>query len=106
MAAELSDGQEVIVFTSEEDKEKWKQISANTFVGAGLIAQPSNGLININLADSQTLQKLPGIGPAKSQAIISYREQNGTFNNIQDLLKVSGIGDATFTNLEALVTVK
>jgi len=51
------------------------------------------GPVNINTADAKTLAKeLDGIGPAKAQAIVDYRQKNGTFKNADDLLKVEGIG--------------
>ena len=62
------------------------------------------GSININTADLQELDTLPGIGPAKAQAIIDYRSQNGPFANIGDIIRVSGIGDATYANIKAMIT--
>lgn len=61
--------------------------------------------ININTAGSSLLQSLPGIGEAKAGAIISYRNENGSFKTISDLKKVSGIGDATYKKLEGLICV-
>ena len=52
------------------------------------------GPVNINTADAKTLAKeLEGIGPAKAQAIVDYRQKNGAFKSAEDLLKVEGIGD-------------
>ena len=51
------------------------------------------GPVNINTADAKTLaRELDGIGPAKAQAIVDYRQKNGTFKTANDLLKVEGIG--------------
>lgn len=66
----------------------------------------SSDLVNINSADQAQLETLPGIGPAKAQAIIQYRQDFGSFKNVQDLLEVSGIGEKTFKQLEDMVTVK
>ncbi|WP_018393991.1 helix-hairpin-helix domain-containing protein [Bacillus sp. 37MA] len=63
-------------------------------------------LININEADSSGLQKLPGVGEAKAQAIIDYRETEGPFAAAEELKNVSGIGDKTFEKLEPLITVQ
>jgi competence protein ComEA len=78
-------------------------------IGAGgliLTPTPFEGeLININTADSTLLQTLPGIGPTNAQRIIDYRETNGPFQIIEDLLKVSGIAPATLDRIRPLITV-
>lgn len=69
--------------------------------------QPSNSnLVNINKADTTMLSTLPGIGPAKAEAIIAYREGTANFKEKQDLMNVTGIGQKTFEKLEPLITVK
>jgi competence protein ComEA len=61
--------------------------------------------IDINRADAWLLEALPGIGEVKAQAIIDYRQQNGLFSNINELLKVDGIGESTLAKIEDLITV-
>ena len=61
--------------------------------------------ININRAPAWLLEALPGIGEVKTQAIIDYRQQNGPFSNINELLKVAGIGQATLEKIKDLITV-
>ncbi|MER2225696.1 MAG: helix-hairpin-helix domain-containing protein [Carnobacterium sp.] len=61
--------------------------------------------ININLADSIELQQLSGIGEKKAEQIMSYRQENGSFQKIEDLKNVSGIGEKTFEALRANITV-
>ncbi len=63
------------------------------------------GLININSADASALDQLPGIGPAKAQAIISYRQAHGGFKSIDEIKDVKGIGEATFEKMKGLITV-
>ena len=60
-------------------------------------------LININTADAATLATLPGIGPSLAQAIIDFREQNGDYYYIEDIMNVSGIGESTFANIQNLI---
>jgi len=62
-------------------------------------------LININTADLQQLCELPQIGEALAGRIIAYRDQNGGFSSIDEITKVSGIGEATFQELKDLITV-
>lgn len=68
-------------------------------------AAPGAGdLINLNTADATTLQELPGIGPALSERIITYREANGPFGSLEELAGVSGIGPVILADAEGLVT--
>jgi competence protein ComEA len=62
-------------------------------------------LIDINTASGPELEELPGIGPTTAQKIIEYREQNGPFLAIEDIINVSGIGPGTFERIKDLITV-
>lgn len=62
-------------------------------------------LVNINTATAQELQTLSGIGEKKAEAIITYRETNGSFQTIDDLKKVKGIGEKTFDSLKESITI-
>ena len=64
----------------------------------------ANGKVNINTADSTTLQTLNGVGPATAQKIIDYRTSNGRFIEAEDLKNVSGIGDKTYEKLKDFIT--
>jgi competence protein ComEA len=66
---------------------------------------PSAGLVNINTAGSETLQTLPGIGPALAGRIIDYRDAHGPFVAVEDLLNVKGIGEVTLEKLRPLISV-
>lgn len=63
-------------------------------------------LVNLNTATTDELQTLPGIGPKKADAIILYREQNGSFSNIESLIEVKGIGVKIFEQLAPLIRVE
>ncbi|MBT2643714.1 helix-hairpin-helix domain-containing protein [Bacillus sp. ISL-41] len=73
---------------------------------AQLEESAGKGTVNLNSAESSDLQTLPGIGPAKADAIIKHRETNGPFKSIEDLKEISGIGDKTFEKLKDLISVK
>jgi len=60
-------------------------------------------LTNLNTADEEALQKLPGIGPATAKAIIEFREQNEGFKKVEELMNVKGIGTKTFETLRPLI---
>lgn len=61
--------------------------------------------VNLNTATSSELETLPRIGPAMAERIIAWRDENGGFTSVDDLLGVAGIGDKTFEGLRDLVTV-
>ena len=66
----------------------------------------SSGRVDLNTADAQALEGLPGIGPVKAQAIIRHRDQNGAFTRVEDILEVTGIGQATLLGIIDLVEVR
>ncbi|WP_114418458.1 ComEA family DNA-binding protein [Marinospirillum perlucidum] len=68
------------------------------------VAEQASQRLNINQANQEQLTSLPGIGPAKASAIVDYRSSQGTFNNLQDLQEVRGIGPATAEKLQPLVS--
>lgn len=72
---------------------------------AFLFSAVAHAATNINTASQSELEALQGIGPAKAKAIIEYREEKGSFASIEDLKKVSGIGEATIKQLHDVITV-
>jgi competence protein ComEA len=91
LARELSDGEQVVVSSVNQQSET--------------LGTSSGGLISINRASDKELEELPGIGPALSARIIAWREANGGFKSIEDLLKVSGIGENLLSGLKDSVTL-
>ncbi|HIV75123.1 MAG TPA: helix-hairpin-helix domain-containing protein [Candidatus Pseudogracilibacillus intestinigallinarum] len=64
-----------------------------------------DGKVAINHATAEEIQTLNGIGPKKAETIIAYREENGPFHTIEDLLNVSGIGEKTLENIRDQISV-
>lgn len=63
-------------------------------------------LININAATAAELAGLPGIGESLADAIVKYREENGAFQSVEDLMKVSGVGDNKFEAIKGLISLQ
>lgn len=63
------------------------------------------GLVSINRADQAALETLPGVGPVTAQAILQWRVEHGAFSAVEELLEVSGIGDATLADIAPFVTL-
>jgi competence protein ComEA len=101
LAEPLYDGQPVYV-PRKSDRDP-SQISGGIYRGG--LQQVKDGKININSADKSQLETLPGIGAVKAQSIIDYREKNGPFKSVDDLLKVNGIGGKTLESLGDLIMV-
>lgn len=76
-----------------------------TGAGGGTGGAPPDGLVHLNTADVAALDTLPRIGPALAQRIIDWREANGPFTSVDQLLEVAGIGDAVFSGLADRVTL-
>ena len=103
LAQELFDQQQIYVPRVDEAE-------APPPVAGGGSRSPSGGVesggkININTATIEELDTLPGIGPGYAQRIIEYREVNGPFSSIEEIILVSGIGDATFEKIRDSITV-
>ena len=95
-ARPLTDGEKIVVLTQNEAKKKQDE-SFND--------EEEDSLIDINTADEAGLTSLPGIGESKARAIITYREENGLFSSTDDIMNVSGIGEATYANIKDLIKV-
>ena len=103
LAASVADGERVYVPVTGEDAPPVVVGSAGG-LGASGGSQPS-GPVNLNTADEEGLDVLPGVGPATASAIVKYRDQIGGFTSVDELLDVPGIGEAKLEGLRPLVTV-
>ena len=66
----------------------------------------SESIDNINTAGADELDKLYGIGPKTAQSIIAYREENGGFGSKEEIMNVSGIGEATYSKIKDYISVE
>ena len=101
LAAVLVDGQQIVVGAAAPSAGDAVTGSTSTAgAGSGTADQPAAGaLVNLNTATGDQLDTLPGVGPVTAQAILEWREQNGGFTSVQELLEVDGIGPATLAKL-------
>lgn len=95
-AEEVYDGEKIIVGDNNYSESNQNNYSSGI---------SNDGRVNINIANLSELETLPNIGPAKAQNIIDYRESNGKFQSIDDILNVNGIGSKTFDSLKDLICV-
>lgn len=72
---------------------------AASFLVSVSVAALAGAVVDLNRASRAELESLPGIGPAKAEAILAYRTQHGPFRRIEDLQRVSGFGPATVNRL-------
>lgn len=92
LARFVTDGEQIVV----------PRVGASPGVAAGTSVP---GKVNLNTADAAALETLPRIGPAMAERILAWRETNGRFAAVEDLMRVSGVGEKTFEALKSLVTV-
>lgn len=96
MADKVYDGMKIVVY------KKGEATIAGDHNG---VTENTSGKVNINTASKELLMTLPGIGEAKAESIIKYREENGGFKNIQDIMNISGIKEGAFQKIKDLITV-
>lgn len=94
LAALLEDGERYYIPSVQEEEEGYTEERADS------------GLVNINRADAAQLMTLPGIGAAKADSIIAFREKNGKFTSIEDLCQVDGIKEGVLSAIRDRITVK
>jgi competence protein ComEA len=103
LARPLVDGEQIVVGRSSVPP-----AAGATVPGASSSSLPggaTGGLVNLNTADAAALDTLPGVGPVTAAAILEWRAQHGGFTAVEELLEVSGIGEATLAEIAPHVTV-
>ena len=103
-AEKLEDSQQIYIPSIKEVKEDVNQ-SVKSSDSNSSINNDGNGKVNFNSASQEELTTLPGIGVAKAQKIIAYRQQNGSFSKIEDIMKISGIKERLFNKISENITV-
>lgn len=99
----LADGQQVYIPTKEEAERG--QLPVKSKDGMALETEGADR-VNLNTADESVLGNLSGIGPSKAKAIIAYREENGGFSSVEELMNVPGIKEGTFTKIKDNIVVE
>lgn len=100
LARVVVDGEQIVVPRVGE-----APVAAPGVSGSGGAGSGAPGLVNLNAADATALETLPGVGPAIAAGIIAWRDENGPFRSVDELLAVSGIGEKTLDGFRDLVTV-
>ena len=103
----IQDQQKIIILTqAQAESLDTENINNGNLEGKSDEKSPKDAeKLNINQADLTQLQQLSGIGEKKAQAIIDYRNENGSFKTIEDLAKVTGIGEKTVEKLRDSITI-
>lgn len=104
-ASKVTDGQKIYVPTVGEQQTATVTGGADGGASAASGAGASSGLVNINTASAAELQTLSGIGPSMAQSIIDERTQNGAFASVDDLMRVSGIGEKKLAKIKDCICV-
>ena len=114
-AQTVNDGQMLQIYTKEEtDRMRDSGMTAGNGQ-EGIVtgddgdraadAEASDDKININAAGREELMTLPGIGEAKAEAILQYRQEHGAFGSIEELCQISGIKEAVFSKIKDRITI-
>lgn len=96
LARPVVDGEQILVGV---------EAAAGVAGSLGSAAPGGETLVNLNTADQAALDTLPGVGPVTAEAILSWRDANGGFTSVDELLEVDGIGEATLADLAPHVTL-
>lgn len=103
LASPIEDGVQIRIYSKEEAETL--ALGAASFDGFEASGEGKEPVVNLNTATKEELMTLSGIGESRAEDIIRYREENGGFQNIEDIMKVSGIKDAAFQKIKDRITV-
>ena len=89
---------------SSEEADALRETKEDT-AGSQAGGQKEEGKVNLNEASREELMTLPGVGEAKADSILSYREENGGFDSIEEIMEISGIKEGVFEKMKDKITV-
>lgn len=102
----LQDGSKIRIYTLEETRLlKESGFQEQSGIQESQAEAEVSGKINLNTATKDQLMTLPGIGEAKADAVIAYREEHGSFRTIEDIMNISGIKEAVFLKIKDKIVV-
>ncbi len=102
-AEPLTDGMQITVYTQEEAKEM--PISTETPSASNVSGKTEDAKVNLNTAGEDSLMTLSGIGEARAKAIIEFREKNGNYTSIEDIMQIEGIKEKLFEKIKDQIEV-
>lgn len=105
LAAKIEDGQKIHIPKVEEVVADTSSLNSSEMTNGNTGQDAKSGRVNINTASEKDLETLPGIGEATAKAIVEDRKQNGSFKTIEDLMRVSGIGEKKFEKIKRKICV-
>ena len=98
-ALPVEDGQMITICTQEEwELARAEEIQPDT-------AQADDGLVDINTADAAELCTLPGVGQARAESILAYRQEHGSFQTVEEIKQVSGIKDGLYMKIKDKIKI-
>ena len=99
----LTDGEMIYVPTKEEAKDRKPETQSSRVLEQS--TEQTTGKVNINTASKTQLMTIPGVGETRAQAILSFREANGPFSSIEDVMKVEGIKDGVYAKMKEYIVI-
>ncbi len=107
LASELDNSEQIYIPPCRHVSAETGESSVSEWDGKPSVSGAiDSGLININSAGPDRLSSLTGIGPVRAKAIVSHRESEGPFTAVEDIMNVTGIGEATFDGIHDQISVQ